>query len=267
MAKIQHEDARRALEFISQAVKQRKCLTYQDVAQRLGRTPPPNHARAVAQMCDLLDAAAALADVPLVALFWVRPSPDKINPKAWKENSERRARIIERSRKHSFTKSDFRAIIKALNELDGRGNRKAWKYVRDKLTREEVNRRVAGPYESGIPSAILKPDPDAIDDLGTDAADRARAVVWSYARNPKVRTAVIKRANGRCENCGALGFLKSDSTHYLETHHIISLAKDGKDRVSNVIALCPNDHREAHFGQRAEELEKEMIKKIAATRG
>jgi hypothetical protein len=31
-----------------------------------------------------------------------------------------------------------------------------------------------------------------------------------------------------------------------------------------VIALCPGDHREAHFGKRRAELEQAMIAKVAA---
>jgi 5-methylcytosine-specific restriction protein A len=30
---------------------------------------------------------------------------------------------------------------------------------------------------------------------------------------------------------------------YLETHHVISLSEQGPGKVTNVIALCPNDHR------------------------
>ena len=41
---------------------------------------------------------------------------------------------------------------------------------------------------------------------------------------------------------------KKDNTPYLEVHHIIRLADDGDDSVENAIALCPNCHREAHFG-------------------
>jgi predicted restriction endonuclease len=48
----------------------------------------------------------------------------------------------------------------------------------------------------------------------------------------------------------------------LESHHIIALADDGADRITNVIALCPNDHREAHFGTRAEQIETEMVSKL-----
>jgi len=46
--------------------------------------------------------------------------------------------------------------------------------------------------------------------------------------------------------------------NYLANHHIISLAHEGIDKVSNVIALCSHHHREAHFGINAEELEKEF---------
>lgn len=36
---------------------------------------------------------------------------------------------------------------------------------------------------------------------------------------------------------------------FLEQHHIIPRAKGGSDGIENVIALCPNCHREVHhFG-------------------
>lgn len=87
-------------------------------------------------------------------------------------------------------------------------------------------------------------------------------MVTIYARDPRVRSAVMKRADGRCEYCGEAGFLKLDGSPYLECHHIIALANDGADRLANVIALCPNDHREAHFGLKSAEMEALMIKKI-----
>jgi predicted HNH restriction endonuclease len=72
----------------------------------------------------------------------------------------------------------------------------------------------------------------------------------------------LQRAKGKCEYCGVLGFLKPDGTRYLESHHIIALAKEGADRLTNVVALCPNDHREAHYGERCGEIEAEMIQKL-----
>ena len=57
--------------------------------------------------------------------------------------------------------------------------------------------------------------------------------------------------------------MKPDGTRYLESHHVIALANDGEDRLTNVIALCPNDHREAHFGERRDYIESRMILKLA----
>jgi 5-methylcytosine-specific restriction protein A len=70
---------------------------------------------------------------------------------------------------------------------------------------------------------------------------------------------VIRRAKGKCEYCGEPGFEMPSGEHYLETHHVIALAKDGADTVKNVLALCAGHHREAHYGVRAEALEKQMI--------
>jgi hypothetical protein len=38
----------------------------------------------------------------------------------------------------------------------------------------------------------------------------------------------------------------------------------GEDRMTKVIAICPGEHREVHFGERREEMEREMIAKVAA---
>jgi predicted restriction endonuclease len=106
-------------------------------------------------------------------------------------------------------------------------------------------------FSFGDSSASTRfPGQDAINDLGTDAPVRELSQSWNYPREPRVREAVLARAKDCCEFCGAQGFLKPDGSRSLETHHIIALAAEGADRVSNVIGLCPNDHREAHFGER-----------------
>lgn len=75
-----------------------------------------------------------------------------------------------------------------------------------------------------------------------------------YERNPECRRTVLLRSNGFCEYCGMPGFIKSNGRTYLETHHIVALSDGGHDHPSNMIALCPNDHREAHYGRSQEEL-------------
>ena len=254
---IQHDEARKLLPIIVRAAKSAQYLTYQDVAERLGR--PRNNARTVAQVCDLLDAAAAFADVPLLALVVVLDAQKKINPKAWTaKNVEPGIRdgIIKRSKGHRFTDDEFKAISDHLEKLAGKSNRSAWKYLAEFMPPMERRRRLAG-----IGTEIFN---DAINDLGTDDPAYTTFTGKRYARNPKVREAVMQRAGGECEYCGARGFECSDGAPYLECHHILALADHGEDRMSNVIAICAGEHREAHFGKRRAEIETEMIAKLKA---
>lgn len=75
-------------------------------------------------------------------------------------------------------------------------------------------------------------------------------IVKDYHRNPDVVAEVLVRAAGICEECRTPApFLrKSDSSPYLEVHHIVQLAENGDDTVENAIALCPNCHRQRHYG-------------------
>lgn len=72
-----------------------------------------------------------------------------------------------------------------------------------------------------------------------------------YARNPDVVAEVLMRANGVCEIClkPAPFYRAKDSSPYLEVHHKIQLSAKGEDTVENAIAVCPNCHRHAHFGE------------------
>jgi 5-methylcytosine-specific restriction protein A len=80
-----------------------------------------------------------------------------------------------------------------------------------------------------------------------------------FTRNAKEREKVLLRAQGHCEFCGAKGFQMPSGARYLETHHIIPLAEEGPDNSGNMIALCPNDHREVHYGVKAQSLRKLML--------
>jgi len=88
-----------------------------------------------------------------------------------------------------------------------------------------------------------------------------------YVRDATVRAKVLQRAAGRCEFCGVHGFVKYDGRMYLETHHIIPLSEGGPNKVGNVIALCPNHHREAHFSSRRAVLRMELQQIVARTKG
>jgi 5-methylcytosine-specific restriction enzyme A len=120
-----------------------------------------------------------------------------------------------------------------------------------------------------IPNSIRQSALDDLDDdqLGDVAPSRIAFSGTFFARDDKIRSKVIKRAKGCCEYCGELGFLKSDGAYYVEAHHIISMAKQGPDTLDNVIALCPNHHRQAHFGVDWKELEEQLKTKLAKIRG
>jgi 5-methylcytosine-specific restriction protein A len=80
--------------------------------------------------------------------------------------------------------------------------------------------------------------------------DRFQVVSMAFRRNPDVAAEVLIRAAGHCERCGsAAPFTRtSDSTPYLEVHHRVFLSAGGEDAVENAIALCPNCHRDMHYG-------------------
>lgn len=86
---------------------------------------------------------------------------------------------------------------------------------------------------------------------------RTNAMITVFVRNPDVVAEVLERACGNCERCRkAAPFLRrKDSTPYLEVHHTVRLADGGEDSVENALALCPNCHRELHFGSQGSELD------------
>lgn len=75
-------------------------------------------------------------------------------------------------------------------------------------------------------------------------------ITSSFKRNPDVVAEVLERANGKCERCNSFAPFRraSDGSPYLEVHHKVMLSEGGEDTVNNAIAVCPNCHRELHYG-------------------
>lgn len=71
---------------------------------------------------------------------------------------------------------------------------------------------------------------------------------YRYVRLPSVVVYVLQRADGRCELCGSTTFFTAAGDPYLEVHHLVQLAHGGPDTPENAAALCPNCHRELHYG-------------------
>lgn len=79
---------------------------------------------------------------------------------------------------------------------------------------------------------------------------RVAVISYEFVRNPDVVAEVLYLANGICSKCKSKAPFRKrrDGSPYLEVHHKIPLAENGEDTVENAIALCPNCHRESHFG-------------------
>lgn len=91
-----------------------------------------------------------------------------------------------------------------------------------------------------------------------------KATTSRYARNPLIVAAALKRAAGQCErpSCTTPLFLRDDGSVFLEVHHIVPLAEQGLDTITNVVALCPGCHREAHHGAHRLALRQRLLARI-----
>ncbi len=98
----------------------------------------------------------------------------------------------------------------------------------------------------------------------TQVPERLQVYSFAYRRSPDVVAEALIRADGRCELCGnSAPFIRgSDGSPFLEVHHIVQLARGGRDSLENVVALCPNCHREAHLGAKMELIRSTLAQKI-----
>lgn len=84
-----------------------------------------------------------------------------------------------------------------------------------------------------------------------------------YQRSDKIREYALARADGQCEACGnAAPFDTPGGEPFLEVHHVDELGKGGADDPTLVVAICPNCHREVHYGEYGDELNEELRAKL-----
>jgi hypothetical protein len=134
-----------------------------------------------------------------------------------------------------------------------------------RLIRERRETRLPDIDDDALESANL-------DELRTVALLSARQFVtpkqrkiWYRARSTAIRLYVLKRANGRCEVCkSAAPFVNENGEPYLEAPHVERLADDGPDHPRRVIGVCPNCHRNAHFGRDRGSFKQLLLKRLAA---
>jgi 5-methylcytosine-specific restriction enzyme A len=97
---------------------------------------------------------------------------------------------------------------------------------------------------------------------GDGVTERVSVQGTVFVRDPMLRAAALRRANGRCEFCLAPGFTMTDGRVFLETHHVVPLSAGGRDSADNIAAVCANHHREAHHGSRAAVIRETLLKRI-----
>ena len=70
-------------------------------------------------------------------------------------------------------------------------------------------------------------------------------------RSKALKLYLMARAKGICEGCIRKAPFQTKNGPFLESHHVHRLADGGPDHPKNVVALCPNCHRQAHYSQNA----------------
>lgn len=111
-------------------------------------------------------------------------------------------------------------------------------------------------YLSGVGIVI---DPPA----GKVNPQRKTVTIEVIERDQQVKSWILKQSKGICENCHCVApFTSDDQTPYLEVHHVKRLADGGTDTVQNAVALCPNCHKELHFGNKRDKLKSHLYKAV-----
>ncbi|WP_230954793.1 HNH endonuclease signature motif containing protein [Burkholderia gladioli] len=102
---------------------------------------------------------------------------------------------------------------------------------------------------------------------GNERPTTFTASVTQYQRDAIVKAWVLREADGICECCHQEApFTGPDGRPYLEVHHVKKLAEQGADSIDNAVAVCPNCHRELHYGQSAKTLADDLYGKIPRLR-
>ena len=96
------------------------------------------------------------------------------------------------------------------------------------------------------------------------ATEKTRRII-TRQRSEAVRVYVLRRADGKCDACQKdAPFLTINNRPYLEPHHIYRLSDGGPDTPDCVVAVCPNCHKEIHFGINGTSINEGLIHHVRA---
>lgn len=128
----------------------------------------------------------------------------------------------------------------------------AWRRVDDLAA--ESDAKAENPEDSS-----LKTPP-----VGNKTPASSQTSVTQFARDPAVVAWVLKEAAGICECCRKPApFEREDGSLFLEVHHVLRLTDGGEDTIENAVALCPNCHRELHYGVAKSDLAAKLRREIS----
>lgn len=101
----------------------------------------------------------------------------------------------------------------------------------------------------------------ALQSAPTESTNKEKRAV-AYYRSAAITKYVVRRSKGSCEGCKDQAPFDTRTGPYLECHHVHRLADGGPDHPENVVALCPNCHRGAHYARDAN-MRNELLKQVA----
>ena len=136
--------------------------------------------------------------------------------------------------------------------------------IRSHVTRlfRKTKRQVFDRHDLEDQADALEPPDQAPEGVKNPA--RTKREITVVGRDPEVQRWVFECADGRCERCGKRApFEKENGTLFLEIHHVCRLADGGADVPENAVALCPNCHREAHYGARRDLIRQQLSERAS----
>ncbi|RUO29236.1 HNH endonuclease [Aliidiomarina sedimenti] len=135
------------------------------------------------------------------------------------------------------------------------------------LDKEQVHepKKIYGDYtETKLKNSSLKELRElalAAASASPNPTSKERASI-TQLRSEAIKQYVLKRSKGICEGCGDPAPFETKSGPFLECHHMTRLADGGPDHPENVVAVCPNCHRRAHYATDAKEYNQTLIDKV-----
>lgn len=97
-------------------------------------------------------------------------------------------------------------------------------------------------------------DDDEYDDV--PISEKEKREINSYKRNRQIVKQALENSNYQCDiDNKHITFITKNNKPYMEAHHLIPLSTQGLfnttglDSVANVVCLCPNCHRNLHYGK------------------